>query len=121
MGMKHGRTICSKHDDIMSLASEIQSLCQDDINPSDLSTLFSNVQNKAKQIDRLAADAKEDGQSMESGLDSKRERIQELEEEKEELESHIKELEKQLEDSEEKNSDLAEEIQALSNPRYFLS
>lgn len=71
MGMTNGRTICSKHDEIMKLAEGIQSLCQGDVNPSDLSTLFSDIQDKAEQIDQLAADAKEDGQSMESGLDEK--------------------------------------------------
>jgi chromosome segregation ATPase len=100
MGMTNGRTICSKHDEIMSLASEIQFLCQDDINPSDLSSLFSDLQDKAERVDQLASNAKEDGQSMEAGLDEKRERISELEQEKEELEERIRELEEKVEDLE---------------------
>ena len=98
MGMTNGRTICSKHDEIRRLASAIQSYCADEMKPSDISATFSLIQDKAEQIDRLAADAKEDGQSMESGLSDKRDRISELEKEKEELEEQIQSLEEQLEE-----------------------
>jgi hypothetical protein len=95
MGMTRGVTICCKHDDIMELADTIINLCSEYVRPTDLSDLFGKIADKAEDIAALASDCKEDGQSMESGLDYKRERIQELEDTIEELEAevvHLREL-----------------------------
>ena len=88
MGMTRGVTICRKHDDIMELAADIVKLTSKDVNPMDLSELFSTIADKAEDISALASDCKEDGQSMESGLENKRERIQKLEAEV----AHLREL-----------------------------
>lgn len=67
--MKRGTTICSKHDEIESLADQIISFVRD---------------------------AKEDGQSMEDALDKKNSLIKELEEKNSELENKIEKLEHEL-------------------------
>lgn len=97
MGMKHGRTICSKHDEIKTRALRIESLARGgesvasftkaetqylnqliDSNPL-LQFLLKILAAEASEIYYLAEDAKEDGQSMESGLGDKRKRVRELE------------------------------------------
>lgn len=97
MGMKYGRTICSKHDEIKTRAEKISDLASvqkyvDSFTDKEIDALDQLVDSnpllrsflealvtEADTIYRLADDAKEDGQSMESGLGDKRERIRELE------------------------------------------
>jgi predicted RNase H-like nuclease (RuvC/YqgF family) len=113
MGMTNGRTICSKHDEIMTLADEIESLCEADINPSDLSNLFSDLVDKAKTIYSLADAAKDDGQSMEEGLDNKKTRIQELEKEVSDMDSELRKLigiDELYEEAQERIEELEEEL-----------
>lgn len=119
MGMTNGRTICSKHDEIMELANQISGAITEDGDETEedkelkrlidsspiLQEFLSNLKELADSIFVLASDAKEDGQSMESGLDNKREKIQELEKEIEDYRKYdlgyqetIKALEEELED-----------------------
>ncbi len=89
--MKNRTTICSKHDEVIGLADEIEELLLS-LGETDLVTqlpILSRVQN----IRSLTEDAKEDGQSMEAGLDRKRDQIKKLEDRVEELKEQIMELE----------------------------
>lgn len=116
MGMSQGRTICSKHDEIMKLAEEIQTLCSSDLNPSDISSTFQEILDKAEEIDSLAFYAKDDGQSMENGLNNKKEKLKELEQEKEELDSELRNLigiEELYEEAQERVEELEEELEEL--------
>lgn len=67
---------------------------------------------KHKEIMRLADLCLEDGQKMEQGLDHKRERIKELEEEVRELRGELSDATRHIQDLEEQLKDAAMERQA---------
>lgn len=78
MGYRPSGTICGKHDDAYLFADKARDLLGD---------LMSAIEK-----------AKEDGIAMERGLDTKRDRIKELEEEVTELKETILDLQKTIDD-----------------------
>lgn len=78
MGYKATGTICDKHDAAYQFADKAKDLLDD---------LMTAIEK-----------AKEDGIKMEGGLDAKRERIKELEDEVSDLKDKIADLEGQLND-----------------------
>ena len=70
------RKICSNHDDIMELVSEIEELI-DKMNTSNKS-IISKIKSRLRKIDKTTMYAKESGQSMENRLSDYRNRIEEL-------------------------------------------
>jgi hypothetical protein len=115
MGMTKGRTICSKHDEILTLSERLSNILsgqksitsfsdteagtlEDTIdNCSVLQTFLWLLKGDVDTIHRLADDAKQDGISMESGLDRKRTELRELTESLETAKSRIAYLSSLLE------------------------
>ena len=64
--MRTSDTICYKHDKISDLAKQLMNIASD-------------IESTARDIDSIVNDAKDDGQRMENGLDSKRQKIEMLE------------------------------------------
>lgn len=85
MRPKNG-TICSKHEEILSLVSRIED---------------------------LADKCLEDGQNMERGLDEKRERIKELEKENQSLQDDLDRANREIEDLRDQVKGLELEIKSL--------
>jgi peptidoglycan hydrolase CwlO-like protein len=117
MGMTNGRTICSKHDEIKTLSERLANyLSMQDSVPSfsdyEVETLEDVIENSeilqrflgllkddADTIFHLADNAKSDGQSMENGLDTKREEITSLESQISDLKADARELSETLEEA----------------------
>lgn len=91
MGMTNGRTICSKHDEIKTLAGEISTTLEaiiyelEGLIDDGIIDRLGDLKTNADSIYDLAVDAKKDGQSMENGLDDKKETIGKLEDRVDEL------------------------------------
>jgi hypothetical protein len=117
MGMTNGRTICSKHEEIKHLSDRLANyLSMQDYVPSfsdyETETLENTIENSeilqrflgllkddVDTIFVLADNAKVDGQSMETGLDTKREKIVSLEGQISDLKSEVTDLEVTLEEA----------------------
>ena len=96
MGMTNGRTICSKHDEIMTRSEKISNLLSGETSVDSFSDaqavaleeviessmglqiFLRLLKEESDAIYWLAKDAKRDGVSMESGLDRKRTELREL-------------------------------------------
>lgn len=108
MGMKNGRTICSKHDEIKLLSERLENLLSrqtsiDSFSDTEVETLEDTIENcpvllkflsllkeDAGAIYHLADNAKDDGQAMENGLNEKKDRIDKLLEDIEDIEDYQK-------------------------------
>lgn len=95
MSLKTG-TICSKHDDIKTLADKISACCED-----------ADVVSYAEEIADLVLKCKDDGQRMENGLDEKSKTIKDLEKE-------LQSAHKQIDILERENSSLQDDVEQLS-------
>ena len=96
-------TICSKHDEIISLSNQI--IKSDEIE---------EIHNYARDLREHAENCLKDGQNMEYGLDKKRNRIEELEKENEEFEKEIRDLKSMISDLEDKHKEYENEIDDLN-------
>jgi hypothetical protein len=115
--MSLGRTICSKHDEIKTISERLVNLLsgQDSVasftdyeieelkdvieNSKILQRFLGFLGEESYIIYGLADNAKEDGQSMENGLDTKREKITSLESQISDLEYDAKEREEVLDEA----------------------